>query len=100
MAATNHTMAEWQKKAKEDERRKKQHKLRAWERGEETDNDDDNDDNDEEDDEVVANTEWDDLVSEDTLTGMYSSVQGPFPFHMEESTSMGPAEMGRTVGLP
>ena len=44
---------------------KKQQKLRAQERGEETDSDDDN-----EDDEVVADTEWDDLASEDTLTGI------------------------------
>ena len=74
LAAVNRTAAEWQKKAMEDERRKKQQKLRAWERGEETDSDDDNDDNDEEDDEVVANIEWDDPVGEDTLTGIHSSA--------------------------
>ena len=72
MAAAYHTTAEWQKKAKEDERRKRQQKLWAWERGE-TDCVD-VDDVDDEDDEVVFNTEWDDLASEDTLTGIYSSV--------------------------
>ena len=35
-----------------------------------TDSDDDND----EDDKVVTDTEWDNLASEDTLTGIYSSV--------------------------
>ena len=44
---------------------------------EDTDSGDDDDDN-EQDDEVVADTEWDDLASEDTLTGIYSFVQGPF----------------------
>ena len=73
--------------------------MQAWERGEEIDSDDDDDD-DNEDDEVVANVEWDDPVSEDTLTGIHSSVQGPFPFYAGESASTGPAEMGRTVGLP
>ena len=80
MAAANRTAAEWQKKTKEDERRKKQQKLRARERGEETDSDD-NDDND---DEVVVDSEWDDLESEDTLIGTHSSMQGPFPFHAGE----------------
>ena len=95
VAAANRTVAEWQKKAKEDERRKKQQKLRARERGEETDSDDDD-----EDDEVVADTKWDDLASEDALIGTYLSVQGPFLFHAGESTSTGPAETGQTVGLP
>ena len=63
--------------------------MLAWERGEETDSDDD-DDEEEEDDEVAADIEWDDPTSEDTLTGIHSSVQGPFPFHVGESTSVGP----------
>ena len=50
--------------------------MLARERGEEidSDDDDDDDDDDDEDDEVVVDTEWDDLVSEDMLTGIYSSV--------------------------
>ena len=93
VAAANRTVAEWQKKVKEDERRKKQQKLRVEERGEETNSDDDDNDNDE-DDKVVANTKWDDLASEDTLIGIYSSIQGPFSFHIGESMSVGLAEMG------
>ena len=73
VVTANRTAAEWQKKTKEDERRKKQQKLRARERGEEIGSDDDDDD-DKEDDEVDADTEWDDLASEDTLTGIHSSV--------------------------
>ena len=68
--------------------------MRAWERGEETDSDD-NDDND---DEVVVDSEWDDLESEDTLIGTHSSTQGPFPFHAGGSESVRPAEMGQTIG--
>ena len=71
MVAANHIAAKWQKKTKEVERKKKQEKLQARERGEETDSDDDDD---EEDDEVVADTEWDDLESEDTLIGTHSSM--------------------------
>ena len=77
MTAANRAEVERQRKAKEDERRKKQQKLRARERGEDTDSDDDDDD-----DEVAADTEWDDLASEDMLTGIHSSMQGPFPFHV------------------
>jgi len=97
MAAANRTATELQKKTKEVERKKKQQKLRAWERREEKDNDDNDE---EEDDEVVADIEWDDPVSEDTLTGIHLSAQGPFSFHVGESASEGPAEMGRTIGLP
>ena len=43
-----------------------------WERGEETDSDEDDDEEEEE--EVVADTEWDDLESEDTLIGIPSSI--------------------------
>ena len=100
MMASNRAMAEWQQKVKEDERRRKQQKIHARERGEEIDSDDDDDDDDKQDDEVVADTELDDLASEDTLTGIHSSVQGPFSFHAGESASAGPVEMGRTVGLP
>jgi len=100
VTAANRTEAERQRKVKEDERRKKQQKLRAWGRGEDMDSDDDDDDDEEEDDEVATDTEWDDLASEDTLTGIHSYMQGPFPFHAGESTSVGPAETGQTVSLP
>ena len=54
------------------------------------------------DDKVVDDIEWDNLENEDVLTGIGSSLQesGPFPFHGGEGASVGPAEMGRTVGLP
>ena len=87
MTAANCATTERQWKAKEDERRKKQQKLRAWEHGVETDSDDDDDK--EEDDEVVDDTERDGLESEDMLIGTRSSLQGsgPFPFHGGESAS-------------
>ena len=62
----------------------------------ETDSDDDDDK--EEDDEVVADTEWGDLESEDTLTGIHSSLQGPFPFHAGGGESVRPEEAGRIIG--
>ena len=71
VTAANRAMAERQRKVKEDERRKKQQKLWARERGEDTDSDDDDN---KEDDEVVADTKWDDLESEDTLIGIHSSL--------------------------
>ena len=58
VVAVNRTMAEWEKKTKEVKRKKKQEKLRAWERGEETDSDDNYDDDNEDDDEVVTDIEW------------------------------------------
>ena len=70
VATVNRTTAKWQKKMKEFKKKKKLQKLQAWERGEETDSDDDN----EEDDEVVTDIEWDDLGSEDVLTGTHSSM--------------------------
>ena len=92
MAVANRTAAEWQKKTKEFKRKKKLQKLRAWERGEETDGDDEEEE--EEDDEVVVDIEWDDPASEDTLIGIHSSAQGPFPFHAGESASTVPVETG------
>jgi len=85
--AANRIEAEQQRKAKEDERKKRHQKLLAQERGEDTDSDDDDDEVD--DDELVADTEWDDLESKDTLIGIRSSLQGsgPFPFHGGESAS-------------
>ena len=85
---------------KEDERRKKQQKLWARERGEDTDSDDDDDEED--DGEVVYDTEHGDLESKDLLTGARSLLYGlgPFPFHGGESMSVRPAEMGRTIGPP
>ena len=98
MRAVNHTDGERLRKAKEDKRKKRQQKLQAWERGEDTDSDDNGDEED--DDEVVNDIEWDDLESEDVLTGIGSSLQesGPFPFHGGEGTSGEPAEMGHTIG--
>ena len=92
MMAAIRTTTEWQQKAKEGKRRKKQQKLRAQERGEETNSDDD--DGEEEEEEVVANVEWDDLESEDTLIGIHLSMQGHFPFHVGGSESVMPAEAG------
>ena len=84
---------------KEDERRKKQQKLHAWELREETNSDeDDNEEEEEEGEEVVANPEWGDLESEDTLTGIPSSMQGPFLFHVGGSESVRTAAAGRIVG--
>ena len=84
---------------KEDERRKKQQKLHAWELREETNSDeDDNEEEEEEGEEVVADPEWGDLESEDTLTGIPSSMQGPFPFHAGGSESVRMMEVGQTVG--
>jgi len=94
VVAANHVVAEWQRKTKEVERKKKQQKLQAREWGEETDSDDDN----KEDDEVVADAEWDDLESEDTLTCTHSSMQGHFPFHAGGSELVRPVEMDQTVG--
>ena len=71
MTVANRTAVERQQKAKEDEWRKKQQKLRAREHREEIDSDNDDD---LEEDEVVVGTECDDLGSEDTLTGTYSSM--------------------------
>ena len=70
--------------------------MRARECGEEIDSKDDDDE--EEDDEVVADTKWDDLESEDKLIGIHLSLQGPFPFHVGGSESVRRAETGRTVG--
>ncbi|XP_066385202.1 high mobility group B protein 7-like [Miscanthus floridulus] len=64
----NRTEGERLRKAKEDKRKKRQQKLRAWERGEDTDSDDDDDEED--DDEVVDDIEWDVLKSEDVLTDL------------------------------
>ena len=71
--AVNRTEGEWLRKAKEDKRKKKQRKLQAWERGEDTYNDNDDDDGD--DNEVVNDIEWDDLENKDVLTGIGSSLQ-------------------------
>jgi len=88
------------RKAKEDKRKKRQWKLLVRERGEDTDNDDD--DEEEDDDKVVDDIERDDLESEDVLTGIHSSLQelGPFLFHGGEGASVGPIEIGQTIGLP
>ena len=72
MRVVNRTEGERLRKAKEDKKRKKQRKLQAWEQGEDTDSDDDDDDGD--DDEVVNDIEWDNLVNEDALTGVGSSL--------------------------
>ena len=82
------------RKAKQDKKRKKQWKLQARERGEDTNDDDDdgNGDDDEvmeEEKSVADDIEWDNLENEDALTGIGSSLQalGPFPSHREEGMS-------------
>ena len=72
MRAANRAEGEWLRKAKEDKKRKKQWKLQAWEQGEDTDSDDDDDEEDN--DKVVNGIKWDDLESEDVLTGIGSSL--------------------------
>ena len=79
MWVANHAEGEWLRKVKEDKKRKKQRKLRAWERGEDTDDDDDDDDGDddevmEEEETVADDIEWDNLENEDALTGIGSSL--------------------------
>ena len=71
VVVANRAIAEWQRKTKESERKKKQLKQQAWERGEETDSDDDDE---EEFDEVVADVEWDVLEGKESLTGTHSST--------------------------
>ena len=95
----NHTEGKQLRKAKEDKRKKKQRKLQAWERREDTNSDIDVDGDD---DEVVDDIKWDDLKNEDVLTGIGSSLQelGPFPLHGGEGMFGELAETGRTVGLP
>jgi len=103
----NHAEGERLRKAKEDKKRKKKWKLRAWEQGEDTNDNDDDDDGDDneviEEEEMVADDiKWDNLENDYALTGVGSSLQasGPFPFHGGEGTSREPAEAGHTVGLP
>ena len=100
MRVVNHAEGEQLRKAKEDKRKKKQRKLQAWERGEDTNSDDDDDDGD--DVEVADDVEWDILENEDALIGIGSSLQesGPFPFHEGKGTSREPAKTGHTIGLP
>ena len=90
MRAANRAEGERLRKAKEDKKRKKQWKLWAQERGEDTDDDDDGDDDEvtEEEEMVADNIEWDNLENEDALTGISSSLQesGPFLFHGGEGT--------------
>ena len=75
-------------------------KQHAWDRGEEasSDNDDDDNDDDEESGEVPADVDWDVLEGKDSLTDTQLSTQGPFPFHMGGSESVGPAEASQTIG--
>ena len=64
-----------------------------------SDEDDDEEEEEEEEEEVVTDTEWDDLESEDTLIGIPSSMQGPFPFHTREGAAVRLEEVGWTIGL-
>ena len=50
------------------------------------------------DDEVVVDTEWGDLGSEDALIGTHSSMPGPFLFHARERAAVRPEEEGHTTG--
>ena len=63
-----------------------------------TDTDSDEDDDEEEQEEVVIDTEWDDLESEDALIDIPSSMYGPFPFLTGGSEFVRMAEAGRTIG--
>ena len=79
MRVVNRTEGERLRKAKEDKKRKKQRKLQAWEKGEDTNDDDDDDDGDDdevmEEEEMVADDiEWDNLENEDALIGIDSSL--------------------------
>jgi len=85
-AATNHIAADWDKRTRELQKKKRLQKQQARDRGEETDSDDD--------DEVAADVDWDVLEDEDTLTGAHPSMQGPFPFHAEGSESVRSVEVG------
>lgn len=82
MRATNHTEGKWLRKAKEDKRGKRQRKLQAQERGEDTDSDDDDDDGD--DDEVDDDVEWGILENKDALIGNGSPLQESGPFRSME----------------
>ena len=96
----NRAKGERLRKAKEDKRRKRQRKLQARERGEDTNNN--NDDDDGNNDEVASDVKWDILKNEDALTGSGSPLQesGPFSFHGGEGASGELVEAGCTVGLP
>ena len=107
MRVMNCAEGERLRKAKEDKKRKKQQKLWAWERGEDTGNDDDDDDGDDgevtvEEEAVVDDIEWDNIENKDALIGVGSSLQasGLFPFHGGKGMSGEPMEMGRTIGMP
>ena len=71
MRTANGTEGEQLRKAKED-KRKKQWKLEARERGEDTDSDNDDDDGDN--DEAVDDIKWDNLENKDALTSIGSSL--------------------------
>jgi len=100
MRVVNCAEGERLRKVKEDKRKKKQWKLQARERREDTDSDGDDDDGD--DNEVVDDIEWDDLENKDVLIDIGSSLKEsvPFPFHGGEGTSEEPTKAGHTVDLP
>ena len=87
MVAANQLVAERDKKAREQMKKKKRLKQEARDWGEDVSSDDDDDDDDD-DDEVVVDVDWGILEDKDTLTSDRPSMQGPFPFHVEGSESV------------
>ena len=64
---------------------------------------DDDDDDDDDDNEVAIDVDRGVLEDEDTLMSAHPSVQGPFPFHAEESESVrsvGAGESTASHGVP
>ena len=74
MVAANRVVAEWEKRAREQEKAEKQRKQEAWDRGEDVSSDDDDDDDDDDVDEVVAGVDWGVLEDEGPLTSAPPSV--------------------------
>ena len=90
MAAANHVVAEWEKRAREQKKVEERQKQEAWDQGEEVSSDDDDDDVDE----VAAGVDWGILEDKGTLTNAPPSVQEPPSTHAEGSESARLAEVG------
>ena len=102
VAAANRLAAERDKKAREQMKKERRLKQEARDQGEDVSSDDEDDDDDD-DDEVLVDVDWGILEDKDTLTSVRPSVQGPFPFHVEESESvrsMGARESAASHGVP
>lgn len=98
MAAVNCTENERRRKEKED-MKEQQWNLRVQERGEDIQDDDEDDEEMEGGEMVVDDVEWDDLVNEDELMGIDSSLQAlrPLPYHGEEDA---PRSRWRQIAPP